>query len=454
MADPIVALATPPSTSQLAIIRLDGVGSIDALLASVASPVSKFRPRQPCAIDLIWNETGETVPSIAITYQAPASFTGGEGAEILVPGSPLLIRSILEQFRGVGVRPATPGEFTRRAFVARRIDLTRAESVAALIEAEDLSAADAARRGLAGDLALAITAIASGILDLVAFLEAGLDFTEQEVEGPEGTEVAARIAGITAEITSLLERRRQVRSEPTTGRLLLWGRPNAGKSTLLNALAGRKVALTSGEPGTTTDPVSCRVQLTAEVEVEVVDLPGCRQATGSIEARALAISRRWLENGDPILYLLDGSCDEEQLEVEWQALEPEVRQRSRTLLSKIDLRRGAQSSRPSVKTDRFEVSARTGEGLVELKRDLATWIIGEAPLAGESLIFTDRQSGCLRECQQLLEGILDRLVPAALEAELLVVDLKRCLTLLEEVTGEATTEQILDRIFAKFCLGK
>ncbi|HIA28550.1 MAG TPA: tRNA uridine-5-carboxymethylaminomethyl(34) synthesis GTPase MnmE, partial [Planctomycetes bacterium] len=311
MAEPIVALATPPSPAPLAIIRLDGDGCIEALMAIIPQCRRSLEARHPSAIEILWHEDGEAVPAIATTFLPPGSFTGGESVEIVVPGSPPIVRGILEQFRRQGVRPATPGEFTRRAFVGGKIDLTRAESVAALIEAEDLAAVAAARRVLEGELAHSIGEIGSRLLDLVAFLEAGLDFTEQEVEGPRGEEVASQIQGIAAAISALLDRRREGRAEPLAQRILLWGRPNAGKSTLLNALVGREAALTSGDPGTTTDPVLARVLLPPGGEVDVIDLAGNRTATDAVEKRALELSLRWLRGGEPVLYLLDSSCRQE-----------------------------------------------------------------------------------------------------------------------------------------------
>ena len=227
------------------------------------------------------------------------------GVELFLPGGQPILEGVLGRFADEGARAATPGEFTRRAFLNGKIDLSRAESVATVIEAEDRTALAAARRVLSGELAQNIDALSRQLIDIIALLEAGLDFSEQEVESPSGEALEQLLQPAEDALDALLERRRWPRSGPGVPRVLLWGWPNAGKSSLLNILVGEDLAITSVEAGTTTDVVRGLLD-NGDQALEILDLPGDREPGGEIERLALKRARDLICGDDAILWVVDG----------------------------------------------------------------------------------------------------------------------------------------------------
>jgi len=375
--------------------------------------------------------------------------------EILIPGAPVLVRALLARLEALGIGSAGPGEFTRRAFLHGRIDLTRAESVGALIAAEDLVAARAARRTLDGELARAVREIGGELHDVIAGLEAGLDFADQEVAPPAPSELEALIAPLVARIRGWIDRPDAGAAPAAALRFLLWGRANAGKSTLLNSLAGEERAIVSPRAGTTTDAVGATIDTPAG-PVELLDLPGRLEEPTPLQAHADSLARRELAQGDRILYLLDAARPAEELRSEWGALPAEVRARAWPVLNRIDLLGAAERAHLPSWEDSSACSALTGEGVAALRgRIAAARRGGEYDSRGLAALFNDRQRRRLAECRDRLEAVRGELAAAArVEPELVVVDLRRAHAALEEITGELAPEETLARIFARFCVGK
>jgi tRNA modification GTPase len=453
---PVAALATPAGASEAALVRVSGAGC-RALVASI------FTARTPSGDEVPAARRGgleiaagtPAIPAIAVEYPPGRSYTGEEAVELILPGAPALVRGLLARLESLGIGPAGPGEFTRRAFLGGRFDLTRAESVAALIAADDLDQARAARRTLDGELAGAVREIGDRLHDAIALLEAGLDFAEHEVDPPAAAEIDRLLAPIAERLEEWVGRPDAGSAPSPHPRFLIWGRTNAGKSTLLNALCGESRALVSPHPGTTTDAIGGELRTPAGT-VELLDLPGRKEELSAVEARADALARRELAEGDRILYLLDSSRDPGALLAEWSGLPDEVRGRAWPVLSQIDrvpaAARGALPAWPEV----LLCSALTGEGLGELRERIAAAREGgSAPSRGLARLFNDRQRRRLLECGERLRAARAELAASGrVEPELVVVDLRRAHEALEEITGGIAPEETLERIFARFCIGK
>ena len=452
MEEVIFALSSPPPPAPLVLLRLDGTEAtarfIELMVESPQRRAEELLPRVPLRVNLTWDADAPPTPAVAVVWKRGSSWTGNEGVEVALPGTPAILDGILAQLEQVGARPATPGEFTRRAFLNGRIDLSRAESVAALIEAEDRTAVAAVRRVLEGEMARQIGCAAAQLLEVLAMLEAGLDFSEQEVESPGSQQAQVLLEPVLADLDQMLGARSAGSVAGAIPRILLWGRPNAGKSSLLNALTGEALAIVDAAAGTTTDAVRGLLMESGR-EVEILDLPGDREAQGEVESRALERARDVVDADDPIVWVIDGSRDAAEIEQERASLPEEWRSRVRPVLTQCDRERFVD---PQFLPEASRVSSKSGEGIDALRQHLVAWSARSAgQQRSDALRFNARQ-------WQLVSTCRDRLSLAIVQAdagpELLVEDLKDALRHLEEVTGESTPEDVLDLIFSRFCLGK
>ncbi|MGE4618712.1 MAG: GTPase [Planctomycetota bacterium] len=444
----IYALASPPPPATQVMIRLDGFESVRHAEALFSCNTTLLQPRSPMIVDLVWDQSSLPTPALAVSWKKGASWTGNEGVELFLPGSVALLDGIFAQLEEAGLRPAQPGEFTRRAFMNGRIDLSRAESVAALIEAEDRASLAAARRVHDGELADAIRSAGDSLLDVIALIEAGLDFSEQEIESPGAAGARKLLGPILIDLENLLERRQWAVSPEGVPRVLLWGRANAGKSSLFNALLGQDLAIASAEAGTTTDAVRGILEFGGR-QIELLDLPGERTTSGEIESLALERAGQLLQGDDPILWVIDASRDPLEIEQEEAEISSEFEVRLRPVFTQVD-RISPQSLKlyPSA----MRVSSVTGEGVEALRQELFKWTsVSPGKQRADAIRFSRRQWQLVADCKNQMEQAI-----AAADGgpELLVEDLRQALSCLEEVTGESTPEDVLDRIFSRFCLGK
>lgn len=459
----IAALATPEGVGEAAIVRVSGPGSrarVQELVAHVRTPSSPGRPARIEPVTLRLTDRARShrtgVPALLVHYPEGRSYTGEESVEIVLPAIRAAVAALLARLGEAGVERAAPGEFTRRAFLAGRLDLTQAESVADLIAAEDRNEARAARRTLDGELGRAVHDIADDIHDWIALLEAGLDFADQEVEPPSPDEIVSGLAPLEERLARWTERADAGSAPGSALRVLLWGRANAGKSTLLNALVGEERAIVSETPGTTTDPVGGRLGR-GPGAIEILDLPGRKDALSAVETDAEALSERERDTDDRILYLLDATRPAEDLVAEWESLPDAVRARARPVLSQVDrLPVAARSALPDLGPGTTACSGVTGEGIEDLRARLARFRDrGAYASRGLARLFNDRQRHRLEECRARLAAVREELVAAGrTEPELVVDDLRRAHESLEEITGEIAPDDTLERIFARFCVGK
>ncbi len=432
----IVALSSPPGPGLRAIIRLSGRDAARI----VRSLVPEFEPnpigkRQVASGGIILPNVASALPTDVFYFRAPATYTGQDIVEIHTISSMPLIELTIAELLRAGARAAGPGEFTMRGFLAGKLDLTRAEAVHAVIEAAGPDQLKHALGQLAGGVARPLDALRDDLLNLLADVEAALDFTDEDLTFVEHSQLLSRLAKALAQVTLV---GKQIDNRGTAGptfRVVLAGPPNAGKSSLFNALAGANAALVSPVAGTTRDYLEADLHI-AGMTIRLIDTAGLASPSGAIDAAAQDLGRQRVADADLILW-----CDE----VTASAVEstPERRVPSVAIGTKADL--GLPPN------DRFAVSAVTGFRLGELKSLLADKARAHAasPLAPS-----------LSRCRHHVEACLDHLRRAhriALDrdpAELLALELRLSLDELGAIVGAVYTDDLLDRIFSRFCIGK
>jgi len=444
--DTIVAISTPPGRGGIGIVRLSGSAA-----RTIAEPLLKLRrplaPAQARFAEII-DSTGETLDeAVVIFFEKPHSYTSEDIVEIAAHGSPVLLDHLLRQCLTAGARLAEPGEFTQRAFLSGRLDLTQAEAVHDLIEATTLHQARIAAQQLGGSLSRQITPIKQQLTTLIATLEAGIDFAEDDIDLLPTSEIAAQIQAIQAPLTTLEQTFTYGRIVREGFTLAIVGRPNVGKSSLFNSLVQRERAIVTATPGTTRDLVTERVSIEG-IPVELIDTAGLRSSTDEAEALGIAKSREAMAEADVVLLVLDAT---EPVHPEDDSVIAALRDRPFLIvINKRDLAPDAILSKPTF-PHAVETSALTGLGVPELRHAILSLVTREAPNTEGALLTNLRQ-------QQAVSSALAALVRARQAAtghhELLLLDLYEALHALDALTGTTTSDDILTLIFSKFCIGK
>jgi tRNA modification GTPase len=445
--DTIVAVATAIGESAIGVIRVSGPDAITivAPLLRAALPLTQFPSHALRRVAVVDPKSGERLDeALCATMRSPRSYTGEDVVEISCHGSPALLRLVVLWIVAGGARLAEPGEFTRRAFLNGRLDLARAEAVALMIGARTERAVALAARALAGGFAEQVRALRERLVDLIAGLEVTLDFPEEGVGHGVGTALAivSALRGEAERWLGAAHRGRLVHDGITVA---LVGPPNAGKSSLLNALLGQDRAIVSAVPGTTRDVVEGTIAL-AGVPVRLLDTAGIDAPRDPIEAEGVRRSRRAIGESDLLLVVLDGSIAPDR-----QVLE-ETRDRARLLVrAKSDLAAHAEAAGLG---DAQPVSAVTGEGIEALRERLAREVDLRAGAAGDEggIVASIRQIELLRALHAALNASEAALGGAP--TEVVLVDLKDALTCSGAILGVDVGDTVLDRIFSAFCLGK
>jgi tRNA modification GTPase len=444
----IVAISTPPGRGGIGIVRLSGPAS-----RAIAEPLLKLRhplaPAQARFAEII-DITGDTLDEAVVTFfAAPNSYTSEDIVEIAAHGSPVLLDHLLRQCIAAGARLAEPGEFTQRAFLSGRLDLTQAEAVHDLIESTTLHQARIAAQQLGGSLSRQITPIKQQLTTLIAALEAGIDFAEDDIDLLPQSEITAQIAAIQAPLIAPEQTFTYGRIVRDGFTLAIVGRPNAGKSSLFNRLVQRDRAIVTATPGTTRDLVTERVSFEG-IPVELIDTAGLRHSTDEAESIGITKSREAMAEADVVLLVLDAT---EPLHEEDEAAITSLEDRPLLIVvNKQDLANATQQTHPTAHPS-IETSALTGAGLPELRHAILSLITKQAPNAETALLTNLRQ-------QQSVIAAITALTRANLATtkiiphEMLLLDLYEALHSLDALTGSTTSDDILDLIFSKFCIGK
>jgi tRNA modification GTPase len=446
--DTIVAISTPPGRGGIGIVRLSGPAA-----RTIAEPLIKLRhPLAPAKARFaeILDNTGETLDEAVVTwFEKPHSYTSEDIVEIAAHGSPVLVDHLLRQCLAAGARLAEPGEFTQRAFLSGRLDLTQAEAVNDLIEATTLHQARIAARQLGGSLSRQITPIKQQLTNLIAALEAGIDFAEDDIDLVPTNEILAQIQSIQNQLTVLEQTSSYGRIIREGFTLAIVGRPNVGKSSLFNRLVQRDRAIVTATPGTTRDLVTERVSLEG-VPVELIDTAGLRDSNDEAESIGIAKSREAMAEADVVLLVLDATAplhEEDESAIATLAARPFL-----IVINKNDLVRVPKLPNSDSYTI-LETSALTGAGVPELRRAILSRLISETPSAETALLTNLRQQQAVSDALAALKRAQQGLI-AIIPHEMILLDLYETLQSLNALTGITTNDDILNLIFSRFCIGK
>lgn len=436
--DTIAALSTAPGPGGRAIVRVSGPASV-AVVAPLLDAVEPLvAGRRALLSGHLRLPDLAPLPADVYSWTAPFSYTGQDLIEIHTFSCPPLLDLLIAQLLQSGCRAARPGEFTLRAFLAGKLDLTRAEAVQAVIESGSRSELKQALKQLAGGMARPLHELREDLLNLLADVEAGLDFADEDIRFVAAEEMLRRLGKALAQLTLLGKQLRERGVSERVLRVVLTGRPNAGKSSLFNALAGGD-ALVSPIPGTTRDYLVSRVDL-GGVRVELIDTPGWQAETGGIETQAQALAREQVEQADLLLLCLESG---QVLAAEEEKLGRQKHPPVMSIATKCDLE-NPHSNMPAT-------SAATGAGIGELRTLLA-----ERARRHRQPALAPSLSRCRHHIESCLEQLrrAHRIVLFEEPPELLALELRGALEHLGEMAGTVYTDDLLDRIFSRFCIGK
>ncbi|MDE2089568.1 MAG: tRNA uridine-5-carboxymethylaminomethyl(34) synthesis GTPase MnmE [Gammaproteobacteria bacterium] len=445
--DTIVAVATPPGRGGIGIVRISGpraAAIAEALLGGVPAP-RRAAHRTFCAADGTAIDTG-----VALYFSAPHSYTGEDTLELQGHGSPAVMDMLLSRVIALGARPARPGEFTERAFLNDKLDLAQAEAVADLIDSGSEQAARAALRSLRGEFSARVHALVEALIELRTRVEAALDFPDEEIDAPVDEALGTCLRDILAAIAALQTGARQGALLRDGLHVVIAGRPNVGKSSLLNRLAGHAAAIVTDVPGTTRDVLREQIQLDG-LPLHVIDTAGLRDSADRVEQQG--VNRAWDEiaRADRILLVIDDHAGLGEAERTILARLPPDRPVT-VVRNKIDVSGRTPGIASGEDGTQVAVSALTGTGLDLLIAHLKT--CAGYQVAGEGTFMArQRHLEALDRARAHLENG-QRALRERRAAELLAEDLRRAQTALAEITGEFTSEDLLERIFSSFCIGK
>lgn len=445
--DTIAAVATPPGRGGIGIVRVSGAHAADiarGILGSLPAPrtahFATFRDTQAAAIDV----------GLALYFPAPHSFTGEDVLELQGHGGPVVMDRLLKSAVGWGARLARPGEFSQRAFLNGKIDLAAAEAIADLIDSSSTHAARLAMRSLQGEFSRRVQALLQQLIQLRAYVESAIDFPDEEIDFLSAGQVSARLREVSAQLQATLESARQgclVREGMT---VVIAGQPNAGKSTLLNVLAGHDLAIVTEIPGTTRDVLRAEIDLDG-LPLHIIDTAGLRDSTDPVEQEGIRRAWQQIEQADRILLLIDdrvGYTEQDRLLLERMPAATGLT----LVFNKADLTGRAVGLSAGHAGPQLALSAKTRLGIDALRNHLK-----------EAMGYQDTSDGAFMARRRHVDA-LQRALAAVLNGaaqlqqhnagELLAEDLRLAQQQLGTITGEYASDDLLGEIFASFCIGK
>ena len=447
--DTIAAISTPLGKSGLGVIRLSGKDSRRITLSLFSAPHNSLQDRVPVLGKVFEPKTGDVIDQAVATYfQAPRSFTREDLVEISCHGSPVILREVLSLALEAGARLASPGEFTLRAFLRGRIDLVQAEAIRDLIEAQTLFQVKVAQEQATGSISRRVKPAKDELVRLIALLEAGIDFAEDDVSVLPESEVGRRLSDVRSGLLPLQASFALGKIVSSGLSIALAGRPNVGKSSVFNALLQEERSIVTEIPGTTRDLVSETAQIQG-IPVRLMDTAGIRQANDRIEQLGIDRSVEALADADQVLFIVDGSEP-------WTSLDEQILLRLQgrpnlMVINKIDLEQKLEEPELAEAKSVCRVSAKTGQGIDELRRALFKEYGLHEGHAG--LLTNVRHERLIQSALGALEKSQISLT-IEMPHEVVLLDLYAALKALNALTGETTVEDILGNIFSTFCIGK
>lgn len=444
--DTIVAIATPPGRGALGVVRLSGSRALD-LAAQFLDRGHSLQPRHATFTRVRLDGSASALDEVVATFfPAPRSYTGEDVVEVTGHGSPVLLQAVLKRAIGAGARLAVPGEFTLRAFLNGKRDLIQSEAVADLIDAATPLQARIAFDQLEGTLTERIAVLDARLFDLIARLEASLDFPDEGYHFVEPAHAAAQIASVIDTLDDLLAGAAAGRMIRDGATVVIAGRTNVGKSSLFNMLAGTARAIVTPIPGTTRDLVTETIDVEG-IAVTLVDTAGWRDTNDVVESEGVARGTHARRVADLVLLVLDGS--EPLADQDLRLLEDTTNANRIVVTNKSDLATAAR-----MQVAEICVSALTGDGLNALRRAIATALVGEERLCDAAPISNTRHIALLDQCRASLDAARHAAETANVPEEFLLIDLQAARMRLDEIVGRRTSEDVLRHIFERFCIGK
>jgi tRNA modification GTPase len=446
--DTIVAISTPLARSGIGVVRISGPCARQISEAILRFPGEhRWRPWTASVAELV-DDSGNVVDRVMTTFfEAPRSYTAEDVVEVSCHGSPVVLRFCLQRAAAVGARLAEPGEFTLRAFLNGRIDLPQAEAVRDLIDATTLYQARIAAQQVEGSVSRRLRPLKDKLLELIALLEAGIDFAEDDVSVAPAVEILGRLAPVREGLDRLLSSSAYGKLVHSGFTLAIVGKPNAGKSSLFNALLGQDRAIVTDIPGTTRDTVSESAEIRG-IPVRFVDTAGIRTGENRVEELGIARSFEAMADADLVLVVLDLSAPLEQIDTD---ILRRAESQGRMLVAgnKCDLPRVLHPAREC-----HPISALTGAGIAALADRIIETL---APAGGEQqeagFITSLRHENLLRESVEALDNARQA-AQVGIPHEMLLLDLYAALRPIDAITGATAADDILNRIFSTFCIGK
>ncbi len=449
--DTIIAPATPQGISALAVIRLSGEQAIPLAARIFSGKDLKTLPSHRVAVGFI-KDGDRIVDEVVVTiFRKPKSYTREDMVEISCHGSPVVVREIINLFIRLGARLAGPGEFTKRAFLNGRIDLTQAEAVADIIHAETENARQAAMNQMRGGFSKEINRLREELIEFASLIELELDFAEEDVEFARRDELKNLVLRILAFVEKLIASFASGNVIKNGIPTVIAGKPNAGKSTLLNALLNEERAIVSDIPGTTRDTIEDEITI-GGLLFRFIDTAGLRHTTDVIEAQGVERTRQYMKRASLILYLIDLT---QATEEEVKAQEEELRSLHIPYIligNKTDKLTASEIERWK-KFPMVFISAAAGKNLDELKQRILNNFLIKQIKTGDVLVTNARHYQSLVETREALKRVLEGL-DQQISGELLAFDIRQAQYHLGQITGSITTEDLLDSIFSRFCIGK
>ena len=447
MIETIAALATPPGRGGVGVIRLSGP-RVQQISLTIAGRLP--RPRHAALCNFTQADAQTIDQGLVLFFPAPHSFTGEDVLELQGHGGPVVMDMLLQRCLELGARLARPGEFSERAFLNDKLDLAQAEAIADLIDSETTTAARLATRSLQGAFSARINELVADLIHLRMYVEAAIDFPEEEIDFLSDGKVST-------DLQQVIDKIREVKSSARTGRLLrdgmslvIAGRPNAGKSSLLNALAGVDSAIVTDIPGTTRDVLRERIQIDG-MPLHLIDTAGLRDSTDQIEIEGMRRAQAEIEKADAVLWVFDALSDPGHSGFAQDELPGHVP--VIFVRNKIDLVPGALPA--VVETGQgvqISLSAKSGTGMEALKQQLKSRMNYQGSEHAEFIARRRHLHAIERALESLYRG--QNALQQHQAAELLADDLRQAQASLSEITGEFTADDLLGEIFSSFCIGK
>ena len=447
MTDTIAAIATPPGRGGIGIVRVSGPAT-----PAIASVLCGALPRPRYAELRAFRAADDTIidQGIALFFPAPHSFTGEPVLELQGHGGPVVMDMLLARVVELGARLARPGEFTERAFLNDKLDLAQAEAVADLIEASTAAAARAAMGSLQGVFSQQVNALVEGLIQLRLYVESAIDFPEEEIDFLSDGHVATQLGGLQSQLRRLLNEAGQGQLLRDGMSIVIAGQPNAGKSSLLNQLAGRDSAIVTAIPGTTRDVLREYIDIDG-MPLRVIDTAGLRESSDLVEQEGIRRAWREIETADRVLLVVDSqdgiNAEDQAIRARLPASVPLT-----LILNKIDLSQETPGEQTGDWGPVIKLSAKTGTGLDVLRQHLKT-CMGYQTSGEGAFIARRRHLDALRRAAEQLANAQVQLEQYQ-AGELVAEELRLAQNHLSEITGEFTSDDLLGRIFSSFCIGK